>query len=99
MIHTKVAAIAWVILALLSPAADAQDAGDAAAQPKWQGPLPDLETLENCMRKDLGWWFGKTFRFHRGGCWADVSLDDIGRVTAFEPDDTEECKRVLAGPC
>lgn len=58
--------------------------------------LPDLNTVEECQKADLGRYWGSTFRFHRDGCWADVTFDERGKVTAFEPDDAALCKQVLA---
>jgi hypothetical protein len=69
-----------------------------SSQPQraWSQPLPDLNTVEECQKADLGRYWGSTFRFHRDGCWANVSFDERGTVTAFEPDDAAVCERVLA---
>jgi hypothetical protein len=58
--------------------------------------LPDLNTVEECQKADLGRYWGSTFRFHRDGCWADVTFDERGKVAAFEPDDAALCRQVLA---
>lgn len=58
-------------------------------------PPPDLNTVEECQRADLGRYWGKTFRFHLYDCWANVSFDTWGKVLAFEADDVAACKRVL----
>lgn len=58
-------------------------------------PLPDLNTVEECQRADLGRYWGKTFRFHLYDCWANVSFDTSGKVLAFEADDVAACERVL----
>ena len=63
---------------------------------EWSGPLPDLNKIEECQRADLQRYLGSTYRFHLYDCWADVSIDSNGRVTAFEPDDAGVCKKVLA---
>ena len=63
---------------------------------EWTRPLPDLDKVEQCQRADLGRYYGQTFRFHLYDCWANVSLDAMGRVTAFQPDDADACERVLA---
>jgi hypothetical protein len=60
-------------------------------------PLPDLETVEDCQRADLGRYFGRTFRFHLYECRADVSFDDMGRVTSFIPEEEEACRAALRG--
>lgn len=58
-------------------------------------PPPDLNTVEECQRADLGRYWGKTFRFHLYDCWANVSFDTWGKVLAFEADDVAACERVL----
>jgi len=63
---------------------------------EWPGPLPDLNKIEECQRADLQRYLGSTYRFHLYDCWADVSIDGNGRVTAFKPDDAGVCKKVLA---
>jgi hypothetical protein len=81
---------------LVGSAALADQQQSSQSQSKWPGPLPDLNTVEECQKADLSRHWGSTFRFHRDGCWANVSFDDEGRVTAFEPDEPEICKKVLA---
>jgi hypothetical protein len=39
---------------------------------------------------------GAVLRFHRDRCWADVTIDDKGAVTAFEPYDAAICQQLLA---
>jgi hypothetical protein len=68
----------------------------AQSQSTWSEPLPDLNTVEECQKADLGRYWGSTFRFHRDGCWANVTFDERGRVTAFEPEDAAVCQQVLA---
>lgn len=68
----------------------------APPQSRWSDRLPDLNTVEECQKADLGRYWGSTFRFHRDGRWANVSFDERGKVTAFEPDDAAICKQVLA---
>ena len=63
---------------------------------EWSGPLPDLNKVEQCQRADLQRYLGSTYRFHLYDCWANVSIDDLGRVTAFKPDHAEVCERVMA---
>ncbi len=58
-------------------------------------PPPDLNTVEECQRADLGRYWGKTFRFHLYDCWANVSFDTSGKVLTFEADDVALCERVL----
>lgn len=65
-------------------------------QGTWSGAMPDLNAVEECQKADLSRYWGSTFRFHRDGCWADVSFDEYGRVTAFGRDDAEICRKVLA---
>ena len=62
-------------------------------------PLPSLNTVEECQRADLGRYFGKTFRFHHGACWADVSIDENGKITSFIPEDEEACREALKVNC
>ena len=62
-------------------------------------PLPSLNTVEECQRADLGRYYGKTFRFHHGECWADVAIDENGKITSFIPEDEEACKRALRENC
>jgi hypothetical protein len=50
-------------------------------------PLPSLNTVEECQRADLQRYLGRTFRFHHGACWADVSIDESGKVTRFARED------------
>ena len=68
-----------------------------SSQAAWPAPLPDLNTIEECQKADLGRYWGETFRFHRDGCWANVTFDERGKVTALEPDDAAICEQVLAG--
>jgi hypothetical protein len=62
-------------------------------------PLPTLNTVEECQRADLARYFGKTFRFHHGECWADVSIDENGKVTSFVPEDEDACRTALKTEC
>jgi hypothetical protein len=61
-----------------------------------QQPLPNLNELEKSQRLDLQRYLGSTFRFHLYDCWADVSIDTMGRVTAFKPENANACERALA---
>jgi hypothetical protein len=74
---------------------------DTPSKPRttWTDPLPDLNKVEECQRADLNRYFGSTFRFHLYDCRANVSIDTMGRVTAFQPDDADACERVLATKC
>lgn len=58
-------------------------------------PPPDLNTVEECQRADLGRYWGSTFRFHLYDCWANVTFSESGKVLAFEADDVAACERVL----
>ena len=69
---------------------------EADPRTEWTKPLPDLNKIEECQRADLSRYYNSTFRFHLHDCWADVSIDGMGRVTAFKPDDAEICEKVLA---
>jgi hypothetical protein len=69
---------------------------DTKPRTEWTEPLPDLNKVEQCQRADLSRYYNSTFRFHLYDCWADVSIDSMGRVTAFKPDDAETCEKVLA---
>jgi hypothetical protein len=62
-------------------------------------PLPSLNNVEECQRADLGRYFGKTFRFHHGACWADVSIDENGKITSFIPEDEDACRDALKVDC
>jgi hypothetical protein len=62
----------------------------------WSGPLPSLDKIEECRDGDLSRSYGSTVRFHLNDCWADVSIDNLGRVTAFKPEDAVACEKVLA---
>lgn len=75
-----------------------QAPSDAAARGGNVSPLPDLNTVEECQRADLGRYWGSTFRFHLYDCWADVTFSESGEVLAFEADDVAACERVL-GAC
>jgi len=82
------------VVALILSAACQQTSSKSGTE--WSGPLPDLNKIEECQRADLQRYLGSTYRFHLYGCWADVSIDSSGRVTAFKPDDAEVCEKVLA---
>ncbi|WP_374307396.1 hypothetical protein [Dongia sp.] len=56
-------------------------------------------TVEECQRADLSRYFGKTFRFHHGACWADVSIDADGKITSFIPEDEDACREALRVNC
>ena len=89
--------VPMVALCLVAPvlfAACQQTAPKSGAE--WSGPLPDLNKIEECQRADLQRYLGSTYRFHLYDCWADVSIDSNGRVTAFKPDDAGVCEKVLA---
>ncbi len=45
--------------------------------------------------RDLGQYWGATYRFHRDGCIADVTFSDAGKVLAFKSEDASLCERVL----
>ena len=62
-------------------------------------PLPSLNTVEECQRADLQRYLGKTFRFHHGACWADVSIDENGKITSFIPEDEAACREALKVNC
>jgi hypothetical protein len=62
-------------------------------------PLPSLNTVEECQRADLVRYYGKTFRFHHGACWADVSIDENGKITSFIPEDEDACREALKVNC
>lgn len=70
-----------------------------AEEKKSLTPLPSLNTVEECQRGDLGRYFGKTYRFHHGACWADVSFDENGKVTSFIPEDEDACRKALKVNC
>ena len=63
---------------------------------KWSGPLPSLDKIEECRGGDLSRSYGSTVRFHLYDCRADVSIDNMGRVTAFKPEDAVACEKALA---
>nr|WP_298686580.1 hypothetical protein [uncultured Dongia sp.] len=91
-------AIATVLMACLL-AAVAQP-GFADEPPKQSlTPLPSLNTVEECQRADLSRNYGKTFRFHHGECWADVSINENGNVTSFIPEDEDACRKALKVGC
>jgi hypothetical protein len=46
---------------------------------KWSGPLPSLDKIEECRGGDFSRSYGSTVRFHLYDCWADVSIDDMGK--------------------
>src|SRR5688572_13190255 len=85
-----------LVLAGVGAALAACQQQSAQSRNTWSDPRPDINTVEECQKADLGRYWGSTFRFHRDGCWANVSFDERGKVTAFEPDDAAICKRVLA---
>lgn len=62
-------------------------------------PLPSLNTVEECQRADLNRYYGKTFRFHHGECWADVGIDENGNITSFIPEDEDACRQALKVGC
>jgi hypothetical protein len=66
---------------------------------EWTEPLPSLDKIEECRGGDLSRSFGSTVRFQLYDCLADVSIDEMGRVTAFKPDDAEVCEEVLSTKC
>ena len=66
---------------------------------EWSDPLPSLDKIEQCQRADLQRYYGSTFRFHLYNCWASVSIDNMGRVTAFQPEDADAREEVLATKC
>jgi hypothetical protein len=72
-----------------------------AEEPEKQSltPLPSLNNVEECQRADLSRNYGKTFRFHHGECWADVSIDENGKVTSFIPEDEDACRKALRVNC
>lgn len=72
---------------------------DTKPRTEWSGPLPSLDKIEECRGGDLSRSYGSTVRFHLYDCWADVSIDQMGRITAFKPDDAEACERVLSTKC
>jgi hypothetical protein len=67
-----------------------------APRATWSGPLPSLDKIEECRGGDLSRSYGSTVKFHLYDCWADVLIDDMGRVTAFKPEDAAVCEQVLA---
>jgi hypothetical protein len=80
--------VAAVTLATCTTKPTSTESGSAA--------LPDLNKVESCTKSDLGRYWGSTYRFHRDGCWAQVTFDERGKVLSFEPEDAQLCKRVLA---
>jgi len=91
------ASICLVVAAVGTALSGCQQHSAQSSQGAWPEPLPDLNTVEECQKADLGRYWGQTFRLHRDGCWANVTFDERGKVTAFEPDDAAVCERVLAG--
>lgn len=90
--------LSLAVSSLVAVAAGCSQApSDAAARRGNVSPLPDLNTVEECQRADLGRYWGATYRFHLYDCWANVSLEESGKVLAFEADDVEACERVLDG--
>ena len=96
MSATRLSASACLAVAAVA-LSGCQQQSAPSSQSTWSGPLPDLNTVEECQKADLGRSWGATFRFHRDGCWANVTFDERGKVTAFEPDDAAICEKVLAG--
>ncbi len=72
---------------------------DTKPRTEWSQPLPSLDKIEECRGGDLSRSYGSTVRFHLYDCWADVSIDTMGRITAFKPDDADSCERVLSTNC
>ena len=91
------ALICLVVAAIGTAVLGCQQQSGLSSQGAWPEPLPDLNTVGECQKADLGRYWGEMFRFHRDGCWANVTFDERGKVTAFEPDDAAICERVLAG--
>jgi hypothetical protein len=90
--------LAGLCLAILMAFAACQQT-QTRPRTEWTAPLPDLDKIEECQRADLNRYFGSSFRFHLYDCWANVSIDTMGRVIAFQPDDAEACEKVLATKC
>lgn len=69
---------------------------DTKPRTEWTRPLPSLDKIEECRGGDLSRSYGSTISLKLYDCRADVTIDDMGRITAFEPDDAEACERVMA---
>lgn len=90
---------ALIALLLIASPIAIQPAGADAETKQSLPPLPSLNNVEECQRADLSRSYGKTFRFHHGACWADVDIDENGKITSFIPEDEEACKRALRENC
>ena len=69
---------------------------DTKPRTEWSKPLPSLDKIEECRGGDLSRAYGSTISLKLYDCRADVTIDNMGRITAFEPDDAEACERVMA---
>ena len=85
---------AFCLMAAVLSAALTQ--ADTKPRTEWTRPLPSLDKIEECRGGDLSRSYGSTISLKLYDCRADVTIDSMGRITAFEPDDAEACERVMA---
>jgi len=69
---------------------------DTKPRTEWTKPLPSLDKIEECRSGDLSRSYGSIISLKLYDCRADVTIDSMGRITAFKPDDAEACERVMA---
>jgi hypothetical protein len=97
--HPRVSIQPSLLIASILAAATLAHLAHAEDKKQSLTPLPSLNNVEECQRADLGRYFGKTFRFHHGACWADVSIDEDGKITSFVPEDEDACREALRVNC